>query len=1061
MNGSSPAGHQVATPIDSGRQRRGTSIRTFAIVAVTLALLTLSASPSAATVDAGRSAGVSAAASSPHPIDLPGTDRTWLPSVLDPARQVTVVLELGGSPVALREAASLRAGLRLSDLDQTIVRAGLRARQNAILPSLTAMGARILGQYQDAFDGIKVRVAARELARIGALPGVQRIATVPVYHLANVTSDAYTGVPTAWAGAGGLTGRGMKIGIVDAGIDYYHADFGGSGIPADFTADDGTTIGTPAFPNQKVAGGFDFVGDEYDPGGVGDALIPHPDPDPLDCEGHGTHVAATAAGLGVNADGTTFHGPYNASTLSAQHFLIGPGVAPEAQLYALRIFGCSGTTDMVVDAIDWAVKNHLDVISLSLGSVFGDPRSADSVAADNAAKAGVVVVAAAGNDGPGAYTNSVPGASSRTIEVAAVDAIPSFPGATIGVGTGLPAIVANEAAGFPVTGRLDVPTDASGEIVLGCADSDYAGVAAGDIVVTRRGSCPRTDRAALGQAAGAAAVIMVNNTDKDLYPPLEGAIADVTIPFLGVKPSGAAALIAAASSTITITAASTLVNPAYRAIADFSSGGPAADGSLKPDVAAPGLSVFSAAVGTGTDGIRESGTSMSTPHVAGVAALVLQAHPRWTPEQVKAAIMNTASAKAVAGYDPRTGGAGLVQPASAVSTLALATTGAGIASLSFGAPALDRAYANSRTIRIQNTGRTAIAYRLTSSFVGSTLGARITIAPATVTVPAGRTVSVSVRLTLSASAVASLPAADAPSDAVAGLTAIRGAVVATPRTRGTGIVALRVPFLLLPRALSRIVGPATVSLSTDPTGAHDIGAATFVNSGIRAGTADVFAWGLRAGSVNAGSADIRAVGVQSLPTGLDGQPLPSTDRLLVFAINTWQPWTSPSANEFDILINPDSTGEPTYVVGALDHGLVTSGTPDGKEGCFTLRVSDMTVTDAVFVKAPANSSTVRCGVLASAIGDASGAFTYGVATASMLSPTSYQLPELASFDPFQPAVSQGEHLALGPGESGALSFSTDRGAFAASPTLGWMIVSADNAAGPEQAATIPAVAVAP
>ena len=77
-------------------------------------------------------------------------------------------------------------------------------------------------------------------------------------------------------------------------------------------------------------------------------------------------------------------------------------------------------------------------------------------AADNAAKAGLVIVAAAGNEGPGAYVNSEPGASSRSIEVAAVDAIPSFPGATIGAGGGLPAIVANEATTFPVTGRLDV-----------------------------------------------------------------------------------------------------------------------------------------------------------------------------------------------------------------------------------------------------------------------------------------------------------------------------------------------------------------------------------------------------------------------------------------------------------------------------------------------------------------------------------------------------------------------------------------------------------------------------
>jgi minor extracellular serine protease Vpr len=1051
VNGFRPAGRSLVSTIGSDRSTSGRLLRRHATVLLSLAALALSAMPVIA-FDGGRPVGLPDAAA--------GLDQAaprWVPAALDPARETTVVVELTGSPVAVHEAGALRQGTRLSALGQTALRAGLRARQNALLPSLTAMGARVLGQYQDAYNGIKIRVPARDLARIGALPGVQAVVPVPVYRLANVVSNAYTGVPAAWAAVGGLTGRGVRIGIVDTGIDYYHADFGGSGLPADFQGDDGKAIGTPAFPNAKVAGGFDFVGDAYDPSGIGDAVIPHPDPDPLDCDGHGTHTAATAAGLGVLSDGTTFRGPYNARTLSAQQFEVGPGSAPEATLYALRIFGCSGTTDMVVDAIDWAVKNHLDVISLSLGSAFGDPRSADAVAADNAARAGVVVVAAAGNEGTGAYTTSTPGTSARTIEVAAVDAIPSFPGATIAVGSGLPAIVANEVTTFPVTGRLDVLAGDAGAVGLGCAPEDYATVQPGDIVVTLRGACPRSDRATLGQAAGAAAVIMVNNTDKDVFPPLEGAIEDVTIPFLGVKPSATADLQAANGTTVTVSGSATLANPAYKGIADFSSGGPAADGSLKPDLAAPGLSVFSAAVGTGTGGVRESGTSMSTPHVAGIVALVLQAHPRWTPEQVKAAVMNTASAKAIVGYDPRTGGSGLIQAAPAVSTVALATTGNGTASLSFGATALDAAYAASRTIRIQNTGRTSITFRLTSSFVGSALGAHVTISPSTVTVAAGRTVAVSVKLSLAAGAVANLPSADSPSDKAGGLTSIRGAVVATPTTKGARLVPLRVPFLLVPRALSRITAPATVNLTLDATGVREAASASLVNGGIRAGSADVFAWGLRGGSVNAGSADLRAVGVQSLTVGPDGQAVPPSDRLLVFAINTWQSWATPAINEFDILINPDSTGQPAYIIGALDHGIVTSGTPDGKEGCFILRVADDTITEATVTMGPANSSTVRCGVLASAIGVGGGAFTYAAASASLVSPTAVQLAGLASFNPSQPAISQGDHLALAPGQGGSVTLWVDRAAFSASPPLGWMIVSPDNAGGPDQVATIPAV----
>ncbi len=1032
-----PSG-RLGSAIATLRPGRRPSARRWTIPIVTLALLVMAASP----VVAANSGG--------------STRSHWTPAALDPERQTTVVVELAAPPVAVHRAGALARGGRLSALTETTIRADLRARQAALLPSLRAMGAQVLGQYQDAYDGIKVRLAVRDVARIRALAGVQQVVPAPIYHLANVTSDAFTGVPAAWAAAGGLTGRGVKIGIIDTGIDYYHADFGGSGVPDDFSADDGTSIGTPAFPNAKVAGGFDFVGDAYDPGGTGDALIPHPDPDPLDCDGHGTHTAATAAGFGVLSDGTTFHGPYDARTLDSQDFKVGPGAAPEATLYALRVFGCSGSTDMVVDAIDWAVKNHLDVISLSLGSAFGDPGTADAVAADNAAKAGVIVVAAAGNDGPGAYISSVPGAASRAIEVAAVDAIPTFPGATIAVGGGLSAIIANEATSFPVTGRLNVLPGPSGTIGLGCDPADYANVIAGDIVVTLRGTCPRVDRATLGQAAGAAAVVMVNVTPKDVFPPLEGAINDVTIPFLGVKPSAAAALAAAAGTIVTVSAGTTLANPAYRFVADFSSGGPAADGSLKPDVAAPGLSVLSAAVGTGTDGVRESGTSMSTPHVAGIVALIRQAHRTWTPDQVKAALMNTASASAVAGYDPRTSGSGLVQPAAAVSTVALATTGPGLASLSFGAPALEAAYASSKTIRIQNTSRAAVRYGLKANFVGSRLGAHASITPSTVTVAAGRTVSVSVTLTLAAQAVASLPSVDAPSDKAGGLTSIRGAIVATPTSSGTGRVPLRIPFLLVPRALSRIAAPATVTLSPDATTTRDTGSARLTNSGIRAGSADVFEWGLRGGSISAGSADLRAVGVQSLSVGPDGQAISPVDRLLVFAINTWQPWTAAAVDEFDILINPDDSGQPTYVIGALDHGFVKNGTPDGLEGCFVLRVSDSTITDASLTRGPANSSTVRCGVLASSIGVA-GSFTYAAVAASLLAPITDPLPGLATFNPFQPAISQGDHLSLAPGSSQNVALWIDRAGFASSPSLGWMIVSPDNAPGPGQAATIPAV----
>jgi subtilisin family serine protease len=135
--------------------------------------------------------------------------------------------------------------------------------------------------------------------------------------------------------------------------------------------------------------------------------VPQPDPNPLDCNGHGSHVAGTAAGGGVNADGTSYTGPYDATTPS-RSFTVGPGVAPQADLYAVRVFGCNGSTNVVVPAIDWAVDHGMDVINMSLGSSFGRADDPDAQAAANAVAAGVVVVASSGNSGPSPYLTGSP-----------------------------------------------------------------------------------------------------------------------------------------------------------------------------------------------------------------------------------------------------------------------------------------------------------------------------------------------------------------------------------------------------------------------------------------------------------------------------------------------------------------------------------------------------------------------------------------------------------------------------------------------------------------------------
>ncbi len=344
-----------------------------------------------------------------------------LPSRTNPDKIVTATVVLAADSVS---SAKEKADTAKVTFDKKAAERQAKAAQSAIAPKLRAAGGNVRTSTSTVLNTITVRAKVKDLKSLAAVPGVAAVHVSRPIARDNGASDAYTGVAQVWQSLG-LTGKGVTVGVIDDGIDYHHADFGGSGDPADYAANDPTTIEPGSFPTVKVTGGYDFVGDAYDANAdaPGESDIPVPDPDPLACGEHGTHVSGTAAGQGVLADGTTFTGPYTATTLTDHSFTVAPGSAPEASIKIYKVFGCDGSVndDVILAAIDRAVADGVSVINMSLGSTWGTATEPIALAIDNATKLGVLSVVSAGNSGPNAYLVGGPSTANTALSVAAAD----------------------------------------------------------------------------------------------------------------------------------------------------------------------------------------------------------------------------------------------------------------------------------------------------------------------------------------------------------------------------------------------------------------------------------------------------------------------------------------------------------------------------------------------------------------------------------------------------------------------------------------------------------------
>ncbi|MFJ8628188.1 S8 family serine peptidase [Kitasatospora sp. NPDC093550] len=788
-----------------------------------------------------------------------------------PGRTASVLLELtteAAGPAWRRAADGARRDRRSPEaVRQEAARAGAaqRARAGDALDRVAgalhraAPAARELYRTRTLFAGLAVSAPADRLPALRALPGVRAVHPIVEKRRDNAYSVPLTGAPQVWAGGSapaasvpGNTGKGVRIGIIDSGIDYTHADFGGPGTEEAFRSVERGKPAPPAlFPTAKVVGGKDLVGDDYDPDPTSPhhQPVPHPSDNPIDCvrNGHGTHVAGTAAGYGVTADGRPYTGPYGPG-LDPAGFRIGPGAAPGAQLYAIRVFGCDGSTDRLAQALDLAadpngdgdLADRLDVVNLSLGSRFGSADDTDALAVDRLAALGTVVVAAAGNEGDVYGIGGSPGTAARAITVAAsvhghadVDGITVLdPAAVAGVVPGHWSERYTGWATADVSGELALPVDQSD----GCADFSEADRQrlAGRIALLAWktsdadracNSGPRADHAADAGAIGA-----LYAADSDHLAEIAG---DDRIPAVLLARADGERLRQAAAAGPTRVRLAAPGNPLHGSVAqnqparadtltDFTSRGIGVPGVVKPDLAAPGETIWSALVGSGTGGQRENGTSMATPHVAGLAALVRAAHPDWPVEQLKAALMNTTTDTFLGDdhsgpvYGPERTGAGRVRADQAVRTPVVAyAVGEGAeeggVGVSFGPVEVGGPTALGRDIEISNHSDAPVGYRTGYAAATELPGASFEVTPDRVDVPAGGTARV--RVTLSVPGELGR-APDPTIDTVQGGKArayrgeLSGRVLLTP-VAGDALPPLRVPVLAAPRPASDLAATAT------------------------------------------------------------------------------------------------------------------------------------------------------------------------------------------------------------------------------------------------------------
>ncbi|MDP2714240.1 S8 family serine peptidase [Rheinheimera sp.] len=600
--------------------------------------------------------------------------------------------------------------------------------------------AQVLTKTKHLAAAIVVKADDGALQELKKHPLVKQI--LPVYDSKPLVVESQQYINASPIVSDGIaTGNGIRVAILDTGIDYTHVALGGAGTEQAY-ANAMSNQGNVSWPQGKVVGGFDFINN---------------DPNPIDPsdEGHGTAVANS-----VN------------------------GIAPDVSFYGYKVCApapvlCTGLAQ--INALEAAMdpngdgdlSDRVDVINMSLGGDFGstDTSSGTQLLIQRAVELGVSMVVSAGNDGPNPFIVGGPSTTPNALSVGAMTH-PTAASAVLRNSRIAGEDVEIIAAGFnPVSvfSFTNITTPLlyiaeNGEACDAFADDiDFTGKA----VLVDRGSCNFTQKVLNAQAKGAEFVIIANNAAEAGAVSAGGAADGLEIPAVGISMEVGdlikAALLEDGVVEYSISSESLVT---AGAIADFTSRGPAVDGLLKPEITAPGVAIMVASAGAGDGLAPASGTSFSGPITAGAVSLLREARPELNAFEAKAILMNTAnldvtalprSIQADAPLAPISSiGAGLVDVQKAIAAPAVAwvydaTFDTKQAALSFGLQTLTESTQLTKTVTLKNFSAQARTYALAlqDRFSNDTSsGALNWDMPQTVEVGAGQTVQFDVTLTI-------------------------------------------------------------------------------------------------------------------------------------------------------------------------------------------------------------------------------------------------------------------------------------------------------------------------